>query len=226
VVLGEALGLSLTPAQVLIAQSLLLGAGVPVAFGVGRQEIEIAGAEEFAGRQRDPPPVEPRPFAEPRGEIIEASKLVSAMLRDERIEGGALGVGRLPIGQTDVKRFVKHPGNGGEGRSADRVQATFIVGREEEGRGRRLAEAIYGRNADRQPSRPVDRGADGEGPSASRGLADQRGRGCAEAACDLDERIEQAPDEAEKGKLRRLRDSVVDIGESVTAEVLVKLMTG
>lgn len=41
----------------------------------------------------------------------------------------------------------------------------------------------------------------------------------------LDERIEEAPDE-EKGKLQRLRDSVVDIGESITAEVLVKLMTG
>jgi hypothetical protein len=41
----------------------------------------------------------------------------------------------------------------------------------------------------------------------------------------LDERIDQAPDE-EKGKLRALRDSFVDIGEGVVAEVLVKLMTG
>jgi len=42
----------------------------------------------------------------------------------------------------------------------------------------------------------------------------------------LEERIEQAPDEKEKGKLRALRDSFVDIGEGVAAEVLVKLMTG
>src|SRR5262249_42925156 len=81
-----------------------------------------------------------RSFAEPRVETIEALELVSAMLRDERIEGGALGVGRLALGEASVERFVKHPGDGGEGRSADRVQAAFILAREEESRGRRLAE--------------------------------------------------------------------------------------
>lgn len=42
----------------------------------------------------------------------------------------------------------------------------------------------------------------------------------------LDERIEDAPNEQQKGKLRALRDSVIDIGEGVAAEVLVKLMMG
>lgn len=42
----------------------------------------------------------------------------------------------------------------------------------------------------------------------------------------LDERIEAAPSEQQKGKLRALRDSVIDIGEGVAAEVLVKLMMG
>ena len=42
----------------------------------------------------------------------------------------------------------------------------------------------------------------------------------------LDERIEAAPDEEQKGKLRALRDSLLDISEGVVAEVLVKLMMG
>jgi len=42
----------------------------------------------------------------------------------------------------------------------------------------------------------------------------------------LDERIDATPDEEQKGKLRALRDSVVDIGEGVVAEVLVRLMMG
>jgi len=42
----------------------------------------------------------------------------------------------------------------------------------------------------------------------------------------LDERIDYTRDEEAQGKLKKLRESVVDIGESITAEVLVKLMTG
>lgn len=42
----------------------------------------------------------------------------------------------------------------------------------------------------------------------------------------LDQRIEGAPNEQQRSKLRALRDSVVDVGEGVAAEVLVKLMMG
>lgn len=42
----------------------------------------------------------------------------------------------------------------------------------------------------------------------------------------LDQRIADTPDEEEKGKLRAFRDSVVDVGENIAAEVLVKLMMG
>jgi hypothetical protein len=42
----------------------------------------------------------------------------------------------------------------------------------------------------------------------------------------VDDRIAEAPDVQEKGRLRTLRDSLVEIGEGVAAEMLVKLMTG
>lgn len=42
----------------------------------------------------------------------------------------------------------------------------------------------------------------------------------------IDSQIASAPDEERKGKLRSFRDSVVDMGESVAAEVLVKLLMG
>jgi hypothetical protein len=42
----------------------------------------------------------------------------------------------------------------------------------------------------------------------------------------LDERIDSTPDEEKKGKLRALRDSLIDVGEGIAAEVMVKVLTG
>lgn len=187
--------------------------------------VSIGWKNEFSGRGR--------PTADGKSEVEKQRRIRQVVETDKAISGGCgPGVGwedTLPILQTVVDLYNE----AGPGEGVSQPQVCKRLGRNEGDSGVSRAFEVLERSGYLMGEMEIDSvpGPLTAAPTekALQLLAGWPSSGDAAAAkllSILDEQIAHASSEEEKGKLRKLRESVVDIGESITAEVLVKLLSG
>lgn len=172
-----------------------------------------------------------RPTAEGKHVIEEQRRIADIAKADRAISGGGPGIGweaTLPVLEAIVRLYDEADA----GEDISQMQVSQKLGRDDGDSGVSRAFEVLQRNRYVEGRTEID-GLPGPLTVAPTEKALQLLAGwptSGEAALQkllsiLDTRIEAAPDEERKGKLRALRNSLVDIGEGVAAEVLVKLMT-
>ena len=171
-----------------------------------------------------------RPTAEGERVVEEQRHIAEITKSDRAISGGGPGVGweaTLPVLEAIVRLYDQ----ASAGEDVSQMDVGRQLGREEGDPGVSRAFEVLERNGYVEGGMSIDQlpGPLTVAPTEKtlQLLAGWPTSG--EAAVErllavLDERIKAAPDEQQKGKLRALRDSLVDVGEGVAAEVMVKLL--